>query len=162
MAGIEVKMETDANKKMERLRRGTGVTFTRFSRSVGRKVANRHKPRLEAALRKYAPKRPGQRYKRTYTMRRGMKVTIRTPRPGFVMRAFNKVPYTQYVVGIPDLRMTLGGKEQAWMHKGRWWIFGNVVRKHFINIQNDYESELLDVLEDQADVTVKRRSQRLR
>lgn len=161
MAGVRVRMEVDVEKKLPRLRRGTGVTFTRFSRSVGRSVAARHQPLLERDLRFYVSKLPGQRYKRTFAMRRGMKVKITAPRNGFVITASNKVPYTHFVVGQPDLRFRIGGKGQAKIHKGRWWIFGGVVRRHFINIQNDYESELLDVLEDQIDMTVKRRSKLL-
>jgi hypothetical protein len=162
MAGIEIKVDVSAIKKVERLRRGTGVTFTRFSRSVGRKVANKHKPKLIKDLRKYAKKRPRQRYKRTFRLRRGWKVNIRTPQSGFVVDVTNKTPYTHFVVGRPDMRMRAGGKGQAWMHKGRWWIAGGVVKKHFDNIQDDYEQELLDTLEDQAGVTVTRRSKLLR
>lgn len=162
MAGVTVKMSVDPKKKLERLRRGTGVTFTRFSRSVGRSVAERHKPLLLRDLRFYVRKLAGQVYKRTFAMRRGMTVKITTPRNGFVVTASNKVPYTHFVVGQPDLRFRVGGKGQAKIHKGRWWLFGAVVRRHYLNIQNDYETELLDVLEDQADITVKRRSQLLR
>ncbi len=161
MAGIEIKMNVDPQKKLTRLRRGTGVTFTRFSRSVGRSVANRHKPLLERDLRFYVSKLPRQKYIRTFAMRRGWKVKISTPRPGFVVTVTNKVPHTQFVVGKPDLRLRVGGKGQAKIHKGRWWIAGAVVKRHYRNIQNDYETELLDVLEDQADITVKRRSQLL-
>ena len=161
MAGIQIRMNVDPQKKLARLRRGTGVTFTRFSRSVGRSVAERHKPLLLRDLRFYVRKLAGQIYKRTFAMRRGWKVKITTPRPGFVMTVTNKVPYTHFVVGQPDLRLRVGGKGQAKIHKGRWWIAGAVIKRHYKNVQNDYETELLDVLEDQADVTVKRRSQLL-
>jgi hypothetical protein len=162
MAGVKVTVEVDAEKKIPRLRRGTRVTFTRFSRSVGRKVANRHKSLLERDLRFYVPKLPGQRYKRTFAMRRGWKVKVTAPRPGFVVTTSNKVSYTHFVVGQPDLRTRVGGKGQSKIHKGRWWIAGHVIRRHYINIQKDYESDLLDVLEDQAAIKVKRRSQLLR
>jgi hypothetical protein len=158
MAGLVVKTEVDATKRIPRLIRGTGVTFTRFSRSVGRKVARKHKKLLGIRLRHYPPERPGQKYKRTFNLRRGWKTQIRAPRTGFTMSTSNEVEYTHHVVGKPDLRLKAGGKGQAWMHKGRWWIAGGVIRDQYKRMEQEYIDEIYDTLEEQADIDIKRRS----
>ncbi len=65
----------------------------------------------------YPPERPGQRYKRTGALGRGWGVTFN---PASVT-IHNRMGSSGYVVG--DGR----GGRQAWMHKGRWWLFRDVV-----------------------------------
>ena len=159
---LAISMDVGALKKVERLRKGTGVTFTRFSKSEGRKVVAKRKPAMQKDFEKYAPKRPGQLYKRTFQLKRGWDISVRTPKTGFILRVTNKMYYAPYVVGFVDLRMNTGGKWQAWMHEGRWWLAGGKAIKHFNLIQNDYEKAMIDTLEDQTGFSVKRRGKLLR
>jgi hypothetical protein len=158
MAGIEIKMDLQGVKKVNRLARGTGVVFTRFSKSEGRKAFNEHKPALQKELETYAKKRPGQRYKRTFRLKRGWNVAIKILATGFRAITTNSTPYTQWVVGQPDLRTKAGGKGQAKVHKGRWWIAGGVTKKHYDRMQNTYEKKMVDRLEEQTGFEVQRRS----
>lgn len=158
MAGIEIKMDLQGIKKVKRLARGTGVVFTRFSKSVGREAFNEHKPALEKELKIYAKKRPGQKYRRTFALRRGWKVAIKILTTGFRAITTNKTLYTHFVVGQTDLRMKAGGKGQAKVHKGRWWIAGGVTKKHYNKMQNTYENKMVDKLEEQTGFEVQRRS----
>jgi hypothetical protein len=158
MAGVEIKMDLQGIKKVNRLARGTGVVFTRFSKSEGRKAFNQHKPALVKDLQTYVKKRPGQRYKRTFTLKRKWRVAIKILATGFSAITTNATPYTHHVVGKPDLRTKAGGKGQAWMHKGRWWIAGGVTKKHYDKMQNTYEKNMVDRLEDQTGFEVQRRS----
>ena len=158
MPGLQVRTEVDATKKFPRLIRGTGVTFTRFSRSVGRTVARKHEKILAVRLKHYPPERPRQRYKRTFLLRRSWDIDIRTPRTGFTMLVSNDTPYASFVVGKPDLRLQAGGKGQARVHKGRWWIAGGRIRDQYKRMEQEYIDEMYDTLEEQADVNVTRRS----
>ncbi|MHC4648819.1 MAG: hypothetical protein ACYTBJ_25460, partial [Planctomycetota bacterium] len=139
MAGIEIKTDVDVHKTLERLRKGTGVVFTKFTKQIFRKVATKHRKRLLEDLEKYPRKRPGQKYVRTFRLRKGWakKTRIRTPKTGGVLIVENDTPYTHFVVGKPDLRLRAGGKDQAWMHKGRWWLAGGVAKRHFRNLEKE-------------------------
>ena len=65
----------------------------------------------------YPPKRPGQRYKRTYRLQGGWQAK---PTGNGVMIS-NRQPYAGYVVG--DAK----GQRQAWMHKGRWYVARTII-----------------------------------
>ena len=159
---LAISMDVGALKKVERLRKGTGVTFTRFSKSEGRKVVAKRKPAMQKDFEKYAPKRPGQLYKRTFQLKRGWDISVRTPKTGFILRVTNKMPYAPDVVGTVDLRTKAGGGGQGFFFVGRWWIAGGKAIKHFHLIQNDYEKAMIDTLEDQTGFSVKRRGKLLK
>ena len=65
---------------------------------------------------KYPPKRPGQRYKRTGRLRASW-VADRLKDGVWAIR--NKMKYAGFVVG----------QKQAWMHLGRWWIAKEEIEK---------------------------------
>jgi hypothetical protein len=157
MAGVWVRQEVKLSKKVDRLRRGSG-TFIRVAPKVAREAINKNVPALEKELEIYAPERPGQTYQRTFAMRRGWKVKPKVSKNTFSLETTNRVDHTHFVVGQPDLRFTAGGKGQAWMHKGRWWIAGEVIRRHYQNIERDYELGTIAAFEDQTGFTVKKRS----
>ena len=62
---------------------------------------------LRRILRKYAPKLPGQKYVRTYHLRRNWQYVVHTPEKAAM---YNNSPYAGWVQGI----------EQASIHEGRW------------------------------------------
>ena len=71
----------------------------------------------------YPPERPGQDYERTFKLRQGWKVQ-RLGDTGYRIKndaRFRGRRYPQFVVGSAT------GERQAWMHKGRWKLFRNVV-----------------------------------
>ena len=65
---------------------------------------------------KYPPKRPVQRYRRTGRLGNSWATQKRGTALWTVV---NKQQYASFVVG----------NNQAWMHKGRWWKAGQVVRE---------------------------------
>ncbi len=65
----------------------------------------------------YPPERPGQKYKRTGNLRRGWDVQLNQAS----VTIHNRMGYSGYVVG--DRK----GERQAWMHRGRWWLFRDFV-----------------------------------
>lgn len=64
----------------------------------------------------YPPERPGQKYVRTWRLKLGW--LGRRIKPA-VWSLENRTPYAGWVV---DQRF------QAWMHRGRWWIFQDEIR----------------------------------
>jgi hypothetical protein len=163
MAGVGVKLKADPFKKVKRLKRGTGVTFTRFAPKVGTQAYNKHKAGFEADLKKYARKRRGQKYVRTFVMRRGWKTTGKTQKAGYEVDVINKTPYTHFVVGRSDMRsLAAAKKSQAKVHKGRWWLLAEKSRDWFEKIANTYKELYFDVLEDQAEVKFTRRSRQFK
>lgn len=60
----------------------------------------------------YPPKRPNQRYVRTFRMQARWKAD---PAQGGA-RIYNEQPYAGHVVGDGE------GRGQAYMHVGRWWL----------------------------------------
>lgn len=67
----------------------------------------------------YPPKRPNQRYVRTGRLANSWGVRKAGPAR---YEIHNSASYSHYVVGNHM------GKEQAWMHKGRWWLVRNLVQ----------------------------------
>lgn len=85
----------------------------------------------------YPPPRPGQRYRRTGTLRRGW--LSAKPRPiasvsgAISARLVNSTPYTRYVQGDGT---------QAWMHAGRWQTVGDVTERHERRIEGEIEQAM--------------------
>lgn len=71
-------------------------------------------------MRNYPPKRPRQRYVRTYKLRDAWQV--KKLATGYTVK--NGTKYANYVIGTPQGRIGNGG--QAWMHVGRWLLFRDV------------------------------------
>lgn len=65
----------------------------------------------------YPAERPGQKYVRTYNLRRGWNIRINNAS----INIHNRMGYSGYVVGNSQ-----GGK-QAWMHAGRWWLARDII-----------------------------------
>ena len=65
----------------------------------------------------YPAERPGQKYVRTYNLRKGWGIRINNAS----INIHNTMGYSGYVVG--DSR----GGRQAWMHAGRWWLAREIV-----------------------------------
>lgn len=65
----------------------------------------------------YPPMRPNQRYRRTWRLQARWK----SEATDGGARIYNEQPYAGYVVGDE------AGRNQAWMHAGRWWLARDVV-----------------------------------
>lgn len=65
----------------------------------------------------YPPERPGQTYVRTGRLANSWSA-VRAAEGRWLIR--NSAPYSGYVVGR---------EQQAWMHRGRWWIAENVIQR---------------------------------
>ncbi len=92
---------------------------------IGRREVRNTLERILRVMKIYPSERPGQTYVRTFKLKRGWKIQGAGP-TGYklINRArFKGRSYVKFVVGDSS------GMGQAWMHKGRWPIFGNVVEK---------------------------------
>jgi len=65
----------------------------------------------------YPAKRPNQKYVRTGRLANSWQATKRADSQWSIK---NTAPYSGYVVGK---------KDQAWMHKNRWWVFEDEMKK---------------------------------
>ena len=82
----------------------------------------------------YPPKRPNQRYVRTGRLANSWKVVKQgTAQYQITNSAANRGRlYAGYVVGL----------NQAWMHKGRWWIARDIVAQEIPNLTRALTEEL--------------------
>ena len=90
---------------------------------IGRRQVRNTLERIKKIMKVYPSPRPGQTYTRTFKLKRGWKIQTAGP-TGYTIsnRArFRGRSYVKYVVGSAT------GTMQAWMHKGRWPLFRNVV-----------------------------------
>ena len=90
---------------------------------IGRRQVRNTLERIKKIMKVYPPERSGQLYARTFKLKRGWKIQTAGP-TGYTIsnRArFRGRSYVKYVVGSAT------GTGQAWMHKGRWPLFRNVV-----------------------------------
>ena len=78
---------------------------------VGRLNVWEFMKRVMKRMKIYPRKRPGQKYVRTFKLKRGWQLKKIGQ---MAYRLSNPTPYTKYVVG------SAYGTEQAWMHVGRW------------------------------------------
>jgi hypothetical protein len=87
----------------------------------------------------YPPPRPGQKYKRTgrlansWAVRSAGKNTIQIVNNA----ATRGRPYARYVVGDG------GGKGQAWMHAGRWWLGRDVISEEMPALREDLRQYII-------------------
>ncbi len=72
--------------------------------------------RIVTKMQVYPPKRPGQKYRRTFRFQKAWR--IKASENGYVIE--NGMPYAKYPVG------NAYGQGQAWMHVGRWQLFRDV------------------------------------
>ena len=74
--------------------------------------------RVIRVMQVYPPERPGQRYVRTYKLKRNFRIVQKSKSTlGIINRArFKGRAYAKYPIG--DAR----GESQAWMHVGRWRV----------------------------------------
>ncbi len=92
---------------------------------IGRREVRNTLERILRVMKIYPPERAGQTYVRTFKLKRGWKIQG-AGATGYklINRArFKGRSYVKFVVGDST------GAGQAWMHKGRWPIFANVVDK---------------------------------
>lgn len=104
---------------------------------IGRKVIFDKMNVIAQSMRKYPPQRAGSKYIRTYRLRDS--VTVIRLDNGYAIE-IDPVQrgrhYAKYVIG------TARGEGQAWMHKGRWHLFKNVVEHHLRRLPDDTEQFL--------------------
>lgn len=87
-------------------------------------------------LRVYPPMRPGQKYVRTYTLRKNWLWRSWSIQQGRTYGLYNKTPYAIYVQGM----------QQAWMHVRRWLRLDTVmndVQKEVIALVKRLNAELV-------------------
>ena len=89
-------------------------------------------------MQKYPAKRPGQKYKRTYKLRDNWKVEKDGKKKWKISNRarFKGKEYPHYVVGDAL------GNRQAWMHKGRWKVFREVLDKSIGQIMTGVEGRV--------------------
>ena len=80
----------------------------------------------------YPPKRPGQRYVRTFRLKSGWSATVK----GQGVTIANRMPYAGYVMG--DAK----GQRQAWMHRGRWPLARAIIDKERPRLKKGIEDEI--------------------
>jgi len=117
LTGVEVRttisgtnaVASDLRGLASRLpRKVTNATYDWAMESVVRQLVAKPPP----------PKRPGQRYRRTGRLQARWHARAN----GRGVEIYNEQPYAGYVVG--DAKR----QRQAWMHKGRWYLFADVVK----------------------------------
>ena len=159
MTGIGVTLDVTGFKRVERLKRGTGVTFTRFAPKVARAAFMTHRAGFQKDLEVYAPRRKGSPYVRTFRLRKGWKVKGKAQGNGYKVDTTNRTPYTHWVVGRSNMKSRAAAKaSQAKIHQDRWWLVADKSKFWFDKIINTYKENYFKVLEDQAGVKVTRRS----
>lgn len=88
--------------------------------------------KIVGIMKTYPPKRPGQRYVRTYKFRNSWGITD----TGTGSKIKNTVSYGKYVVGGAY------GTGQAWMHVGRWKVFRDVVDNEFSKLPKQVQGDI--------------------
>lgn len=93
--------------------------------------------RVVKQMQNYPPTRPGQKYKRTYRFKNSWVITPMTTGYKVGNTASRRgVRYADYVVG------DAAGKNQAWMHVGRWLLFRDVLDYKMTKLPNTVENHL--------------------
>ncbi len=119
MRGTGLTIQVDGELVRQGLE-NVAAEIPKIGRRRIRTVANRVVRRME----EYPDERPGQVYRRTGTLFYSWK--IEEVENGYRISntaAFQGRPYPIYVVGDAY------GTRQAWMHKGRWPLYRNVVEE---------------------------------
>ena len=117
---IEIKGVTDAIQSLLKVDKAIRLDFVKtMSKATG--IVN-HKAQ------EYAPKLPGQKYIRTYKLKRGWRTEKATATRGIV--ANRGVPYAQYVQS---------SKSQAEIHQGRWNTEKDIVKQAEDKVQKLFD-----------------------
>lgn len=115
MADEFVSMDFNAFNRVEnKLRKSASKGADWLDDEVG-DFARKQRRRLKNA--RYPAKRPGQAYVRTGRLANSWRAEKRANAQWTIL---NTAKYSGYVVGK---------SHQAWMHKGRWWIFEDEMKK---------------------------------
>lgn len=104
---------------------------------IGRRRMRGVSTRILEKARKYPPKRPGQRYRRTYNLRNNWKAEAIKGNKGYTIS--NRMRYAHYVVGDAY------GTGQAWMHKGRWPLFRDITEQELKELPEAIQDEIVMV-----------------
>jgi len=115
--------------------RRTAAQAPRRMQNVTYDWAQRHVVR-HLVVKPYPPKRPGQKYKRTYRLQARWHAE---PQGNSVLIA-NRQPYAGYVVGDGK------GKRQARVHQGRWWLAADVIKAARPELKKAVNRELSQLL----------------
>jgi hypothetical protein len=91
------------------------------------------KTRLKLRAKKYPPKRPGQKYKRTGRLGTSWKKRKAGKNTWAIINdaSFKGRTYARYVVGDSK------GNRQAWMHSGRWWVARDVIEENIPELRTE-------------------------
>lgn len=100
--------------------------------TIGRRRMYDMMNRITRKMEEYPAERPGQTYVRTGKLYGGWGVTKLDE--GY--RVYNNVKYTKWVVG------NAYGQSQAWMHKGRWQVFRDVVDAETEKLPEEIRDEI--------------------
>jgi len=114
--GIQLKFTI---KKAKIVRKGLQNLWKKLP-EIGRGNVWQALLRIARKLRIYPAKRPGQKYVRTFRLKRNWRV-VKAGAQGYMI--LNRTPYTHYVVGYAR------GHGQAWMHVDRWTTFRDQVEE---------------------------------
>jgi hypothetical protein len=111
---------------------------------------------VQSKLPPYPPQRPGQKYRRGQPpLSEKLGTSLTSSAGGANPKALSRVEdlgtdvvgiigtavsYTKRVIG--DVR----GLGQAWMHKGRWWILLDEVKKRKPGIKKIYQKNITDLI----------------
>ena len=134
MAGIDIRID-GADKLARRFSDYVRTSPGTFDKTTGRwakRTANQLKKK------KYPPTRSGQKYKRTRRLKRGWEARrVKSSQWTISNRAQAKGRvYPGFVVG----------DNQAWMHKGRWWIASEEIEAKIPNLVKALEDDIKRLL----------------
>jgi hypothetical protein len=123
------------------------VQFADLTQELAEKAFRQIESPLLDELRFYPPERPGQRYVRTFRLRRGWKASLeRINNDTTALVVSNDVEYASFVVGSLAQRVSAGARFQADIHKGRWPLATETVSfwqiAYFEILQDEFEREL--------------------
>lgn len=106
---------------------------------IGRQQIRFTSERIVRRMQAYPSERPGQKYRRTGRLFRSWKIDKSEDRYTIENTARGKRGrnYSHYVVGDAY------GTGQAWMHRGRWVLFRNVVDAELQKLPEDVQEKIL-------------------
>ncbi|MEA1998244.1 MAG: hypothetical protein U9N61_02810 [Euryarchaeota archaeon] len=110
--------------------------------AIGRKQIRDTLNTIIKRMKVYPPEPFGSTYERTFKLKRNWKIK-RLGNTGYriLNRArFKGKSYVKYVVGGAT------GEGQAWMHKGRWVVFRDIVDKHFEKLPDKVDKSVRRIM----------------
>lgn len=89
---------------------------------------------------KYPPRRPGQRYRRTGLLANSWRSKVTGKNTISIENEASRRgrPYPVFVIG------DRAGKRQAWMHVGRWWIAREVIDDEVPELRRRIQDDIVD------------------